>query len=343
MLTTISSFQSTQIPPKLLSPATKSALQLPTRHHLHHRPPLSALALALPRGGSLQIDTTSGAAGRSAGGVMARVSNLVPLLSNNYLSTSLLPFQRKAMPPPSPLAPLSPLSPLRRTYRHTPLLNFLCKHLFGGASPLVLYKRLVLSSPLLTKIMTTQIIFVFSYYVNLYLAQDWSRDPAASSFEPYNASPVAPVASLSALVKTSPLLCTLLLPGLYFPVTSHYWYQHVTRLFPQTTIPWVFFKSVLGQVFYGPLYTSVFFVSALVQADPSPSLRKSLANTLRSTLASKLKTDFYQVWKIGVWYWIIVDVICFSVMPSEFVNLFVNVMSFFWTVFLGQVSRREQQ
>ena len=149
-------------------------------------------------------------------------------------------------------------------------------------------------------------------------------------------SPAPP--SLGKGLKHNPLLLLLLFPGLYFPITSHYYYTYINKWIPGTALLTTLKKSAIGQVTYGPLYTAVFFFSMLVPSVSSPTFLSSLVPALQA-LPSKMLSDFFPVWRSGVFYWVSVDLISFSFIPTRFITAFVQVASFFWTVYLAIAAR----
>ena len=124
-------------------------------------------------------------------------------------------------------------------------------------------------------------------------------------------SPVTPSVPVTSL-KTSPLFLLLALPGVYFPITSHYYYTWINKTFPGRGLKTTLLKSLIGQLSYGPLYTSVFFLSQLVPLSPANlSLPASVAHAARHLLLPKLLSDFAVVWRSGAFYWVTVDVLSF--------------------------------
>ena len=146
----------------------------------------------------------------------------------------------------------------------------------------------------------------------------------------------APVTSL----KTNPLFLLLALPGMYFPITSHYYYTWINKALPGTKLRTTLLKSLIGQLSYGPVYTSVFFLSALVpQAPTELSLIPSILYAAKNLLMPKLASDFFAIWRSGVFYWVTVDILSFSFIPTQWITGFVNLASYFWTVILCIVAR----
>lgn len=123
-------------------------------------------------------------------------------------------------------------------------------------------------------------------------------------------------------LKHSPLACLLLLPGLYFPVSSHHWYALMHRLIPSSDLLPVLGKSVLGQIFYGPIYTSMFFLSQLIPVSEKEGFLASFADAFRNLLLPKIRRDFFGVWEVGVWFWITVDLISFKFIPLNLIPLY---------------------
>ena len=92
-------------------------------------------------------------------------------------------------------------------------------------------------------------------------------------------------------------------------------------------------KAALGQIFFGPTFTSVFFAAGMIQSGTF---------TLTSWL-SKIRTDLPGVWVSGLGYWPLVDFISFYVVPVQWIPLFVNFCSFIWTIYLSLVANNSSK
>mmetsp|Transcript_12744 Transcript_12744/g.23305 ORF Transcript_12744/g.23305 Transcript_12744/m.23305 type:complete len:273 (+) Transcript_12744:23-841(+) len=194
----------------------------------------------------------------------------------------------------------------------------------GGGSRLTSfgtwYSTSLETSPLLTKTLTSLLLMTLSFYVG----QSLSPSPLPSPFK----------------LKTSPLFLLLLFPGLYFPLTSHYYYIKINQLIPGRDISSVIKKSLIGQLSYGPIYTSIFFLSQLIPSTPSDlNFLKSVVVAFKDLLPGKMLRDFLPVWRSGIMYWGVVDILSFKFVPTQWITGFVNLASFFWTVILCVVAR----
>ena len=126
------------------------------------------------------------------------------------------------------------------------------------------------------------------------------------------------------------LAMTTAIGGFYFAPAAHFWYAFVTAVLPLTTLPHIIGKAALGQCIFGPLVTCVFFASACLQTEGS----------LRS-LPRKIQKDLLPVQLAGLGYWPFVDIISFSLIPLDYIPLFINLASFIWTIFLSLKSRHQ--
>ena len=180
------------------------------------------------------------------------------------------------------------------------------------------YNSLTVERPVFTKTLTSLFLMSLSFLVSNLI------------------SPAPP--SLGKGVKHNPLLLLLIFPGLYFPITSHYYYTYINKWIPGTKLLTTLKKSAIGQLTYGPLYTAVFFFSMLVPSMSAPTFLSSLMPALQA-LPGKMLSDFFPVWRSGVFYWVSVDLISFSFIPTKFITAFVQVASFFWTVYLAIAAR----
>jgi hypothetical protein len=94
------------------------------------------------------------------------------------------------------------------------------------------------------------------------------------------------------------------------------------RLIPSSDLLPVLGKSVLGQIFYGPIYTSMFFLSQLIPVSEKEGFLASFADAFRNLLLPKIRRDFFGVWEVGVWFWITVDLISFKFIPLNLIPLY---------------------
>ena len=108
---------------------------------------------------------------------------------------------------------------------------------------------------------------------------------------------------------------------------AHVWYAQITKLIPKNGLKEILTKALLGQIFFGPLVTIVFFAAACAQGEGL------------STLPAKIKADLLQVQIAGAGFWPFVDLISYAFIPIAYIPLFVNCASFVWTIFLSLKSR----
>ena len=123
------------------------------------------------------------------------------------------------------------------------------------------------------------------------------------------------------------LLTTTAIGGLYFAPAAHVWYAQITKLIPKNGLKEILTKALLGQIFFGPLVTIVFFAAACAQGEGL------------KTLPAKIKADLLQVQIAGAGFWPFVDLISYAFIPIAYIPLFVNCASFVWTIFLSLKSR----
>ena len=180
----------------------------------------------------------------------------------------------------------------------------------GGAGPTMglaaSYSAALAARPILTKSMTSGAIFAVS-------------DVAAQKIG----------AEASDVKRT---ITSALVGLLYFGPALHYWLQMITSLIPGFGVKDTLCKTLMGQCFFGPTITCVFFAATLVS---SSGLFSGL-----SELPTKIKQDLLVTWASGLGYWPFVDLICYSLVDPPWIPLGYNVASFFWTIFLSiQASR----
>ena len=126
------------------------------------------------------------------------------------------------------------------------------------------------------------------------------------------------------------IIYTILIGLLYFGPAAHAWYEIVFALFPSTTLVSTLIKATLGQLLFSPSFTCLFFATSLLQTN-----QFSIKNWF-----DKIKSDLPTAWKAGLGFWPLVDLISYSLIPPQFIPLFINGCSFVWTIYLSLVSNR---
>ena len=172
--------------------------------------------------------------------------------------------------------------------------------------------------PILTKSVTAGIIFGLS-------------DLCAQSIENNNGNVDSSSSSSSNSTTTlsySRIFTSILVGLLFFGPAAHYWYSFIFHILPSTTLLSTIQKAILGQLIFGPIFTSIFFGAGLLQ---------SSSFTFNSWYR-KVKIDLPVVWVKGLSYWPLVDIISFMLVPVRWIPLFVNVASFIWTIYLSSVT-----
>lgn len=125
-------------------------------------------------------------------------------------------------------------------------------------------------------------------------------------------------------------ISTALVGLLYFGPAAHFWYDMIFRILPGTSLISTMQKAFLGQMFFGPSFTCIFFAVALVNSGEF-----SIGKWFK-----KVKTDLPGAWLAGCGFWPFVDLVSYSMIAPQFIPLFVNACSFFWTIYLSIVSNR---
>lgn len=116
----------------------------------------------------------------------------------------------------------------------------------------------------------------------------------------------------------------------FFGPAAHAWYNMVFRVFPGTGLLSTLQKACMGQLFFGPSFTCIFFAAFLIQTG-----QFSLSNWL-----GKIRRDLPGAWLAGLGFWPLVDLVSYSLIPVQFIPLFVNVCSLVWTIYLSIVANR---
>ena len=118
---------------------------------------------------------------------------------------------------------------------------------------------------------------------------------------------------------------------LYFGPAAHYWYEMIFQVLPGTSLVSTLQKAALGQLFFGPSFTCIFFATFLMQQGTF-----SLSNW-----GKKIRSDLPGAWAAGLGFWPIVDLVSYSMVPKNWIPLFVNACSLVWTIYLSIVANRQ--
>lgn len=163
--------------------------------------------------------------------------------------------------------------------------------------------------PIMTKSTTACLIFALSDYLAQRFVSDKDK-PSKTNWTRLGASALVGFA--------------------YFGPAAHYWYETIFRLLPGTSLISTLQKAALGQMIFGPIFTCVFFASALIQS----------GNFSLSNWASKIKSDLPGAWAAGLGFWPLVDLVSYSMIAPMWIPLFVNMCSLVWTIYLSTIANR---
>eukprot|EP00545_Synedropsis_sp_CCMP1620_P005591 CAMPEP_0119009300 /NCGR_PEP_ID=MMETSP1176-20130426/4275_1 /TAXON_ID=265551 /ORGANISM="Synedropsis recta cf, Strain CCMP1620" /LENGTH=252 /DNA_ID=CAMNT_0006961787 /DNA_START=66 /DNA_END=821 /DNA_ORIENTATION=- len=153
--------------------------------------------------------------------------------------------------------------------------------------------------PILTKSTTAGLIFALSDF----LAQRFEADKEKAS-----------------KTNWTRLLASAVVGFAYFGPAAHTWYEQIFRLLPGTSLVSTLQKAALGQMIFGPIFTCIFFASALFQS----------GNFSVSNWFNKIKSDLPGAWVAGLGFWPLVDLISYSMIAPQWIPLFVNMCSLVW-------------
>jgi protein Mpv17 len=180
------------------------------------------------------------------------------------------------------------------------------------------YTRQLSVRPILTKSLTAGIIFMASDYC----AQLIERSNNGTDEEDDNNNKMPLV--------WSRMVTNFLVGLLVFGPAANAWYSTIFKLLPSTSLISTLQKAALGQLIFGPAFTSVFFGAGMIQ-----SASFSVGGWLQ-----KVQQDLPAVWASGLGFWPFVDFISYKIIPVQWIPLFVNFCSFVWTIYLSIVSNR---
>lgn len=211
--------------------------------------------------------------------------------------------------PPQPQRPQRIALEVTKTRKSGELLATAAAFPMGALSILgSTYSSFLLRRPILTKSATACVIFALSDCMAQRLEK---RDDRAKS------------GSKTTLV-WSRILASAAVGFFYFGPAAHYWYDMIFRILPGTSLVSTIQKAALGQLFFGPTFTCIFFATGLMQLG-----QFSLPNWWR-----KVRSDLPGAWLAGVGFWPLVDLVSFSLIQPQFIPLFVNLCSLVWTTYL---------
>mmetsp|Transcript_15651 Transcript_15651/g.23708 ORF Transcript_15651/g.23708 Transcript_15651/m.23708 type:complete len:259 (-) Transcript_15651:1025-1801(-) len=128
------------------------------------------------------------------------------------------------------------------------------------------------------------------------------------------------------------LMASVIVGFAYFGPAAHAWYSMIFRVLPATTLFSTLQKAALGQLFFGPSFTCIFFASALLQSGTF-----SIRNW-----AAKIRNDLPGAWVAGAGFWPLVDLVSYSMIAPQWIPLFVNVCSLVWTIYLSLVANQSK-
>jgi len=130
----------------------------------------------------------------------------------------------------------------------------------------------------------------------------------------------------------SRIVMTFLVGLLFFGPAANAWYSMIFKVLPSTSLISTLKKAILGQIFFGPTFTCVFFAAGMIQS----------GNFSLKAWLDKIRNDLPPVWLSGIGYWPIVDFISYKVVPMQWIPLFVNFASFVWTIYLSLISNKSK-
>ncbi|KAL7482750.1 hypothetical protein ACHAW6_008413 [Cyclotella cf. meneghiniana] len=179
------------------------------------------------------------------------------------------------------------------------------------------YTRQLSLRPILTKSLTAGIIFGLSDWVAQLIESKGQKEAADDNKEP---------------VVFSRILSAFLVGLLFFGPAANAWYEMIFRVLPSTSLLSTLQKAALGQIFFGPTFTCVFFGAGMIESGTF-----SLGGWW-----NKIRNDLPGVWASGLGFWPLVDFVSYKVVPVQWIPLFVNFCSFVWTIYLSLVANKSK-
>lgn len=197
--------------------------------------------------------------------------------------------------------------------RPSPLLSAMAPISAVLQTAATFYTQQLTARPIVTKSLTAGIIFGLSDWCAQLIERGEGDEDGAKS-------PLV----------FSRIFTTFLVGLLFFGPAANAWYAMIFKVLPSTSLISTLQKAALGQIFFGPAFTCVFFAAGMIQSG-SFSLGAWL---------SQIKSDLPAVWVSGLGFWPLVDFISYKVVPVQWIPLFVNFCSFVWTIYLSLVANK---
>lgn len=205
----------------------------------------------------------------------------------------------------------SPVANTASSSKLSPLLSIMAPASALLKMAATFYTQQLVSNPIITKSLTAGIIFGLS---------DWCAQLIERGEKSSEEAPVV----------ASRVLMTFLVGLLFFGPAANAWYGMIFKVLPSTSLISTLQKAALGQVFFGPAFTCVFFGAGLIQS----------GSFTLSNWVEQIRSDLPGVWASGLGFWPLVDFISFKVVPMQWIPLFVNFCSFVWTIYLSLVANK---
>lgn len=104
---------------------------------------------------------------------------------------------------------------------------------------------------------------------------------------------------------------------------QHVWFNYLGKILPKRDMITTFKKLIVGQIFYGPSCTAVFF-----------TYNASLQGESVGEIALRLKRDLLPTLTGGLMYWPVCDFFTYKIVPVHLQPLMNSSFSFLWTIYL---------
>eukprot|EP00804_Cyclotella_cryptica_P006603 CCRYP_008576-RH/>CCRYP_008576-RH protein AED:0.42 eAED:0.43 QI:0/0/0/1/0/0/2/0/352 len=179
------------------------------------------------------------------------------------------------------------------------------------------YTRQLSLRPILTKSLTAGIIFGLSDWVAQLIESKGHKEAADENKEP---------------IVFSRILSAFLVGLLFFGPAANAWYEMIFKVLPSTSLVSTLQKAALGQIFFGPTFTCVFFGAGMIESGTFSF----------GGWWNKIRNDLPGVWASGLGFWPLVDFVSYKVVPVQWIPLFVNFCSFVWTIYLSLVANKSK-
>ncbi|EPS64697.1 hypothetical protein M569_10085, partial [Genlisea aurea] len=171
----------------------------------------------------------------------------------------------------------------------------------SSSSPLRWYLKMLESRPILTKGVSSAIIYAAADVTSQAIAAEASDDGW----------------DMVRTMRMSVFGLIILGPS------QHFWFNFAGRLFPNRDVVSTLKKLGMGQLMFAPAINTSFF-----------SFNAALQGESRNEIVARLKRDLIPTLRNGILYWPLCDFVTYKAIPVHLQPLLNSSFSYLWTIYL---------